>query len=83
MDSTTRSHEMSFAEFAGHSGVGSKMFYTTKEVAQVLGISQNTVLAEIAAGRMRYHLPAGRKSGMLVRAEWVDEWIGEGTHVRA
>lgn len=74
------SRDMSFTDFADRKGVGAKMFYTVREVASVLGISDSTIRDEIHAGRMKYHLPAGRKQGKLIRPEWVDEWIAAGCH---
>lgn len=79
MDDTKR--EQSFTEFVRSMGQTPKMFYSTREVAGFLGISQNTVLDEINEGRLKYHLPAGRKQGRLIKPEWVDEWIEAGTHV--
>lgn len=68
-----------FAEMANDMGAARKMFYYTSEVAAILGVSQNTVLNEIRAGRLQYMLPEGRRSGMLIAPAWVDEWIREGT----
>lgn len=36
--------------------------------------------AECKAGRLRSQLPEGRKVGRMVRPEWVEQWIEEGTH---
>ena len=57
-----------------------KVFYRMPEVAQILGVPQSTLDKEVQAGRLKYHLPAGRKQGRMFRAEWVDEWIERGTH---
>lgn len=70
----------SFAECAEEAGVGRKVLYRATEVASVLGIHANSVRAEIRAGRMRSMLPPGRIRGQLIRPEWVDEWIREGTN---
>ena len=35
---------------------------------------------ECKAGRLRSQLPEGRKVGRMVRPEWVEQWIEEGTH---
>ena len=46
----------------------------------MLGVPCSTVYDEMKSGRLRYHLPPGRKYGQLVKPEWVDEWIAGGTH---
>ena len=46
----------------------------------MLGVPCSTVYDEMKSGRLRYHLPPGRKYGQLVKPEWVDEWIEGGTH---
>lgn len=77
MDDTTAT---TFAEMAERIGIKPRLLYPVKTVAQVLGVEPSTIYDEISAGRMRYHLPEGRKQGRMVRPEWVDEWIKEGTH---
>ena len=72
-----------FAELAAHAGLKPKVLYKVGEVARVLGVKTSTLYDEMAAGRMRYHLPDGRKQGKLIRPEWVDEWLEDGTHGRA
>lgn len=79
MDDTKR--ERSFTEFFRSMGQTPKMFYSTREVAGFLGISQAAVIDEINEGRLKYHLPVGRKRGRLIKPEWVDERIEAGTHV--
>lgn len=73
-------HHTTFTEMAQQLGVRPRLLYPIKTVAQVLGVEPSTIYDEIAAGRMRYHLPEGRRQGRMVRAEWVDDWIKEGTH---
>ena len=75
--------DMTFADFAASKGVGGKMFYTVAQVSDILGVPESTIRDEISAGRMKYHLPEGRKQGKLLRPEWVDEWIAGGVHVAA
>lgn len=41
---------------------------------------RRSLMDECKAGRLRSQLPEGRKVGRMVRPEWVDEWIEEGTH---
>lgn len=74
MDCTT------FEQMAERLGVKPRLLYTVKTVAQVLGVEPSTINDEIKAGRMRYHLPPGRKQGRMIRGEWVDEWLKEGAH---
>lgn len=57
-----------------------KLLYPVKDVASVLGVSENVIRNEIKAGRMKYHKPDGKREGMYLRPEWVDEWIEAGTH---
>ena len=71
---------MTFLEAAASNGVPVRMFYPVKVVARVLGVPVSTLNDEINAGRMKYMLPEGRKQGRVIRPEWVDEWIKEGTH---
>ena len=70
----------SFTEMVKNMGEKVKLFYSAKEVAAVLGISESTVRGETNAGRTKYHLPSGRQVGKLYCAEWIDEWIKEGIH---
>ena len=72
--------ERTFSKMARECGFGGRVFMYVKDVASILGVSQQTINDEINAGRMKYHLPNGRKQGKLVRPEWVDEWIKDGTH---
>ncbi len=34
----------------------------------------------LVLARLRSQLPEGRKVGRMVRPEWVEQWIEEGTH---
>lgn len=70
----------SFSQMLERLGIRPRIFYPVKTVAAVLGVPASTIVDEIHAGRMRYHLPQGRKQGRMIRPEWVDEWIEEGTH---
>ena len=72
--------ERTFSKMARECGFGGRVFMYVRDGASILGVSQQTINDEINAGRMRYHLPAGRKQGKLVRPEWVDDWIEAGTH---
>lgn len=78
MDDTTTT----FADMARELGLPKKLLYSAKEVSKVLGVPCSTVYDEMKSGRLRYHLPPGRKYGQLVKPEWVDEWIAGGTHDR-
>lgn len=75
MDDTT-----TFADMARELGLPKKLLYSVKEVSRVLGVPCSTVYDKMKSGRMRYHLPPGRKYGQMVKPEWVDEWIAGGTH---
>lgn len=70
----------SFTQMVKNIGAKEKLFYTAKEVASILGVSQTTIGQETNAGRIKYHLPKGRQVGRLYCAEWIDEWIKEGIH---
>lgn len=69
-----------FADMARELGLPKKLLYSVKEVSRVLGVPCSTVYDEMKSGRLRYHLPPGRKYGQLVKPEWVDSWIAGGTH---
>ena len=77
MNSTT------FAEAAAEMGLPKKLLYSISDVCSVLGIPPRTMYGEISAERITVFVPNGRKHGMLIRPEWVDEWIKEGTHERS
>lgn len=76
MESTT------FTEFVRGTGATPRVFYPLRDVARMLGIPYQTLNEEALAGRLTYHLPEGRRQGKLLRPEWVDEWIADGTHDR-
>lgn len=63
-------------------GYKPRVFYDLHEAASLIGVPYETLNKETNAGRLEYHLPRGRKQGKLVRPEWVDKWIEEGTHER-
>ena len=48
--------------------------------SRVTGVPYDTLRIECKAGRLRSQLPEGRKVGRMVRPEWVEQWIEEGTH---
>lgn len=77
MDSTT------FADAAAEMGLPKKLLYSVAEVCKVLGLPARTMYAEVKAGRITVFIPDGRIHGMLMRPEWVDQWIKEGTHERS
>lgn len=73
-----------FADIAAQQGIKPQLMYSVSTVSRVLGVDQQTLYDEMRAGRLAYHLPKGRRQGRMIRAEWVDQWIEEGTHnVRA
>ena len=78
MDST--SNEKSFQAMADELGLRRKLLYTLREVARATGVDYYVLREECIAGRLKSHLPEGRTRGRMVRPEWVDEWIKEGTH---
>ena len=69
-----------YADMAATLGIAPALLYPVKTVARVLGVETSTVYDEIAAGRMRYHLPEGRTKGKLIAPDWVDEWVDAGVH---
>lgn len=76
MDSST------FTEAAVEMGLPRKLLYSVREVATVLGVPERTLYAGISAGEITVFFPGDRKYGMLMRPEWVERWIEEGTHER-
>ena len=74
------SRAKTFQQMADELGIRHKLMYTLREVSRATGVAYDTVRLECKAGRMKSHLPEGRKEGRMVRPEWVDEWIEEGTH---
>lgn len=85
MDSTTGnatagSGYPTFTEMVRELGIRPRLLYPVRLVSEVLGVKPSTLNDEIAAGRLRYHLPEGRKQGRLIRAEWVDEWLQAYSH---
>jgi len=71
--------EMTFAEMAEEQGFPKRLLYDLGTVAHVVGVPYTTLTEECKAGRLKYHLPHGRRQGRTFRPEWVDEWIREGT----
>lgn len=69
-----------FQQMADELKLPRKLLYTLDEVSRVTGVCLTVLHGECRAGRLKCHLPAGRSRGRLVRPEWVDEWIEEGTH---
>ena len=61
-------------------GMPHKLLYSLREVARATGVDYFVLREECIAGRLKSHLPEGRTRGRMVRPEWVDEWIEEGTH---
>lgn len=81
MDDTSKKPQ-TFRALAAELKLSRKLLYTLDEVSRVLGVPYNTLRDECNAHRLTYCLPDGRCRGYLVRPEWVDEWIEEGTHER-
>lgn len=70
---------MNFAEMAKAAGLIEKPFYTIREVSIATGVPQSTLRDECAARRLTVFMPPGKMRGMLIRPEWVDDWIDRGT----
>lgn len=68
-----------FEDMAREAGLPRKGFYTVREVSEATGVTQSTLRAEMAAGRLAWMMPPTRRRGMLIRPAWVDEWIEGGT----
>lgn len=81
MDDTSKKPQ-TFRALAAELKLPRKLLYTLDEVSRVLGVPYNTLRDECTARRLTYCLPDGRCRGYMVRPEWVDEWIEEGTHER-
>lgn len=47
-------------------------FLTTKEAAEVIGVSRRTILAAISDGKLRAAKPG---KGYLIRDSWLDEYL--------
>lgn len=74
MDDTT-----TFADIARELGLPKKLLYSVKEVSRVIGVPCSTVYDEMKSGRLRYHLPPGRKYGQLVKP---NGWMNGSREVR-
>ena len=74
------SRAKTFQQMADELGIRHKLMYTLREASRVTGVPYDTLRIECKAGRLRSQLPEGRKVGRMVRPEWVEQWIEEGTH---
>lgn len=74
------SRAKTFQQMADEPGIRHKLMYTLREASRVTGVPYDTLRIECKAGRLRSQLPEGRKVGRMVRPEWVEQWIEEGTH---
>ena len=75
------SRAKTFQQMADELGIRHKLMYTLREASTGDGGGRyDTLRIECKAGRLRSQLPEGRKVGRMVRPEWVEQWIEEGTH---
>lgn len=65
---------MTFIEVARERGLKPKLFYSINEVAQVTGIQERDIRAEVNAGRLKAKVPNGKERGLCIKPEWVDSW---------
>lgn len=65
---------MTFDEVARERGLKPKLFYSINEVAQVTGIQERDIRAEVNAGRLKAKVPNGKERGLRIKPEWVDSW---------
>ncbi|WP_270243173.1 DNA-binding protein [Collinsella tanakaei] len=65
---------MTFIEVARERGLKPKLFYSINEVAQVTGIQERDIRAEVNAGRLKAKVPLGKERGLCIKPEWVDSW---------
>ena len=63
-----------FREVAYERGLKPKLFYTVNEVAQVTGMLDRDIRAEVNAGRLKAKVPLGKERGLCIKPEWVDSW---------
>lgn len=69
-----------FRESAEAAGLDpSKMFYSPAEVAQVLGCSVEQVRGWVEEDLIEHMIPRGRKRRPMIKPQWVDEFIADGT----
>lgn len=64
--------------FAKELGYPPKMAFRISELAEISGVTVNTLYNEVQAGRLRAMVPEGRKRGMRVTYKDFDEWIEGG-----
>lgn len=77
MDDTTYPLFLALAE---EKGIPRKLLYTPREVSKVTGVPYTTVIYACDRCKLRCSQPSGTKGRRLMRPEWIDEWIEEGTH---
>jgi len=65
---------MTFIEVARERGLKPKLFYSINEVAQVTGIQERDIRAEVNAGRLKAKVSNGKERGLRIKPEWVDSW---------
>lgn len=63
--------------FAVASGLPTQMNYTVAETSKYLGISENTLRAEIKALRLRPITITGKQRSTVLPVREVDRWLSE------
>lgn len=48
---------------------------TIRQVAEELGVSQETIRKTIKAGRLRYSQPTGAYGSIRIRRSWFNAWV--------
>ena len=56
-----------------------RMYYTIREVCEIVGLSYSTVHREMKSGKLK----ASRRTGKnLVKKEWIEEWLNPKQEVK-
>lgn len=68
--------ESTALRYAQVAGLEPRMSYSVSDTSRYLGVAQTALYDEIHAGRLRAFMPEGKKRGIRVTVEAVDEWLG-------
>lgn len=63
--------------FAVESGLKPRMCYSVPATARFMGISDDDLYGEIAAGRLRAFKPGGKQRGWMLKVDEIDRWLEE------
>ena len=74
------SRAKTFQQMADELGIRHKLMYTLREASRVTGVPTTRCASSARRAACARSCPRGRKVGRMVRPEWVEQWIEEGTH---